>query len=103
MKYRAICPKCGIKISRALFFIAPSLPHKCKECNCIYRSNPLWEWIGDFVFAAPCVTVALLALRHHLSWKIASVLILFVLVLAYALFPYLTPFILAKEKSRQED
>ena len=96
MKYRAICPSCSTKISRLLYFLGPSLPHRCKACSCTYRSQSLWEWTADFIAVALILPILFLAWHHHISWVLAVLWILFVFAIGYVLFPYITPFVLVK-------
>ncbi len=102
MKYRAVCPNCGVKISRVMFFLGPSLPHRCKECNCRYRSHAVWEWVADFIFAGAIVLLWYLGWRHHISWTLVVILMLLVLLIAYALFPFITPFVIVGKKPEEE-
>jgi len=102
MKYRAICPSCGVKISRTMFFCGPSLPHRCKGCGCRYRSDAVWEWIADFIFAMVVLSVLFLAWRHHISWPVAVVLILVVIGISYVTFPFVTPFVVVGKKYDDE-
>jgi membrane protein YdbS with pleckstrin-like domain len=86
-----------------MFFLAPSLPHRCKSCDCRYRSNAVWEWIADFIFALPAGIVILLAWWHHLSWPIALVLVLSIVTVMYVIFPFITPFVLVGNKQTHEN
>ena len=85
-----------------MFFVGPSLPHHCKSCGCRYRSNAVWEWIADFIFAAMILSVLGLAWYHHISWPIAVALILVIVAVAYVIFPFVTPFVLAGKKQSNE-
>jgi len=102
MKYRATCPSCGIKIPRTMFFLGPSFPHRCKSCGCRYRSDAVWEWIADFVFAAMILSVLGLAWYHRISWPLAVILIIFGIGISYAIFPFVTPFVLVGKKQSNE-
>lgn len=101
MKYRATCPVCGIRFSRFFFFLAPSLPHRCKACGCRHRSHPVWEWTADFIFAGLVVAVLFLAWFHFISWLLAGILILALVAIACAIFPYVTPFVIAEKKAHE--
>jgi len=85
-----------------MFFCGPSLPHTCKSCGCRYRSDAIWEWIADFIFAAPSAVVLLLAWWHHLSWTVAVISILFIVAVMFAIFPFITPFVLVGRKQSEE-
>ena len=98
MKYRALCPNCGVKIPRSTVFRMTGLPHPCKSCGCQYRPDALWEWSADFIFAAMILTVLLMAWFHHLAWTMAVILVFSIFALVYAIFPYITPFVLVGEK-----
>jgi|ERR1017187_959810 hypothetical protein len=102
MKYRAICPGCGIKISRLMFFLGPSLPHNCKSCGCRFRSDAVWEWIADFIFAAIVISVLWLAWSHHITWIVAAMLIAVVVAICYVIFPFVTPFVFSGKKKSDE-
>jgi hypothetical protein len=71
-------------------------------CSCTYRSQPLWEWTGNIIFAAVILPAYFLARFHYISWILAALWASFVIALSYVLFPYVTPFVLA-EKAQESD
>jgi hypothetical protein len=104
MKYRAVCPGCGVRFPRWFWF--KWLPHvrwRCAACGCAYRVNPWWEWTADIGFGILWALCAALAMFHFVSWAVAAVAVAAVFVLAYALFPYITPCDLAEPAPRDEN
>jgi len=85
-----------------MFFLAPSLPHRCKSCGCRCRSDTVWEWIADFIFALPAGALFLLAMFHDLSWMIALALIFLIAIVMYVAFPFITPFVSVNNKQSHE-
>jgi hypothetical protein len=103
MKYRAICPGCGIQFPRAFFFKwLPHVRRHCTACGCAYRVNSVWEWTANIIFGLLFAAFVLLAMFRFVSWKVAVVLILLDLVTAYALFPYITPFDLLEKRQKHD-
>src|SRR5277367_1563963 len=98
MKYRATCPGCGVRFSRSSYFTnLPHLRRRCKACGCRYRVDSLWEWVGSSIMGVGWATFFLLGWFGLMSWPLAIVLIVFVQVLCYLLYPYVTPFVLIQE------
>jgi hypothetical protein len=104
MKYRAVCPGCGVRFPRRFWF--KWLPHvkwRCETCGCTYRVNSWWEWSTDIISGVLCASFLLLAWFHMLSWRVAVILLLGTFAVAYALFPYITPCDLVKSAPGHED
>ena len=91
MKYRALCPHCGIRLSRRLSL--GSLPHVRRECSrCQKPFQPVaWsEYLGGTIL----IIVAVLPILFvgAIGWPMAIALAILVLALAVYLWPYLTLF-----------
>ena len=104
MKYRAVCPGCGIRFSRKLYFRWLShVQRRCPSCDCNYIANSLWEHIGNLLFAIPAAIPILLSIFHALSWAITITLVLAVYLIGFALFPYITKFVLVQKEQNHEN
>ena len=93
MKYRAACPSCRHRFSRAYFFRAlPEYKHTCPSCGAKIKANSKWEWIGSSVFAIPSGLLIFAAIIGGLPWPHAMGIVAFVFALAYTFFPYFTKY-----------
>lgn len=103
MKYRAVCPKCGVRFSRALYFSWLShVRRHCSSCGCSYKANSLWEHLGSAGLAVGFGVSLSLGWFGFVSWPISILLFLAVAATGYVLFPYITPFVLIQEEHDHE-
>ena len=102
MKYRAICPRCGVRFSRALYFTWLSHVHRrCQSCGCSYKADSLWEHLGSLGLAAGFGVSLSLGWFGLVSWPVSVLLFFGVAAIGYILFPYITPFVIIQDKHEQ--
>jgi len=103
MKYRAICPSCGFKLPRKLYFGWLShIRRQCPSCSCRYTADLRWEHIGSALLGLSFGIPFLLAFLGMLSWPVATLLFLAAVLNGYFWFPYVTPFVLIERKKEDE-
>lgn len=97
MKYRATCPVCNARISRAGFFINKV---ECRSCGAMLRQNAKWDWIGSGVvmfftlFLPVIIVIFWRQARGDLEQVLlglsvmAVVLMLVGILVCFILFPY---------------
>jgi hypothetical protein len=116
MKYRALCPYCGIRLPRLDYF--RSGPRRCGACHALIRPKPRSHWIGNIAFSQfailPMWIFLLLAfIPSFRNWldsasltiqhrRVAIIFSIFLIWLGLALFgigwwlfPHVTPYIAA--------
>ena len=99
MKYRAICPSCGMRFSRALYFRwLAHVPRRCQGCGCHYKADTLWEYVGSGLLGVGFAISIGLGLLGVVSWPVSVILFLGVAATGCILFPYITPFVLIKDE-----
>jgi CXXC-20-CXXC protein len=103
MKYRAICPSCGLKFGRLWFFRAvPEYRHACPDCGVRIKSESRSEWGFSALVATPVIVAFVLWRFLGVSaWFIALAAVVALLV-GIGIFPYATKFEL-KDDHRSHD
>ncbi len=103
MKYRAICPHCGLRFPRRMsVWNVPHLRRRCSRCGETFRAVAWSEYVGDAVMAAAWAAPILLALFGNLSWLIAIALAIAVLGISVWAWPYFTIFEKASPKEHRD-
>jgi hypothetical protein len=93
LKYRAVCPGCGTRLSRLLYFTWLSHVHRrCPTCGCCYTADPKWEHAGSALLGLSFAACFLVGWLGVVSWPAAGVLFVAVAAAGFFLFPYGTRF-----------
>ena len=94
MRWRAVCPYCGVRLTRRNFFRSGERP--CASCGASLIPTEPANWRGNLVFGiigAGIIVHAMYAITEGglaVLWDLPALLIW--QLSAYWLWPYLTPF-----------
>jgi hypothetical protein len=93
MKYRAVCPHCGVRFSRSLFILnVPHLQRECNECGNLFRAVAWSEYLGNAILILISALLMFLMLIGVVTFLAGSALLGAQVVLAIWLWPYVTIF-----------
>jgi ribosomal protein S27AE len=93
MKYRALCPHCGLRFSRRMSVMnVPHIRRHCPQCGKTFRAVAWSEYVGNIVLCVAWVLPILLARAEWLPWSAAIGLAVVVLALGIWSWPYVTIF-----------
>jgi hypothetical protein len=100
LKYRALCPGCGKRLSRRLCLRSPRA-RLCEGCGCMHIADPVCERKGNMIGGtllafAVCITFLI-------SWQLAFATFVFALLLAFWLFPYVSKFVIVSEREKSTE
>jgi hypothetical protein len=94
MKYRAVCPHCGARLSRKGYFKPFD---ECPVCLAGIRPEPKWNTAGNLFMGGllSVVTVCGLAIavfKGPLGWAIVAGGFVVVMTIGWVFFPHATPY-----------
>lgn len=103
LRYRAVCPGCGARFSRSLYFTWLSHVHRrCQNCGCCYKADTKWEHVGSALLGLSFGACFLVGWLGVMSWTVAGLLLMGAAAAGCFLFPYVTQFVIVHEGPSHE-